>query len=64
MESWHSVVLRRRADLAMEWCEEGNTQMGAIYSRLREDHEVLKRDGAWEGIGCQGCVAGGFYNLP
>ena len=26
MESWHSVVLRRRADLAMEWCEEVNTQ--------------------------------------
>ena len=51
LESWHSVVLRRRADLAMEWCEEGSTQMGAIYSRLREDHEALKREGAWEGLG-------------
>jgi hypothetical protein len=27
-----------------------NTQMGEIYSRLREDHEALKRDGAWAGI--------------
>jgi hypothetical protein len=51
MESCYSVVLRRRADLAMEWCEEGNTQMVAIYSRLREYHEALKREGAWAGIG-------------
>ena len=30
MESWHSVVLRMRANLAMQWREVGNEQMGAI----------------------------------
>ena len=59
MESWHSVVLRRRANLAMQWREEGNEQMGAIYSKLREDHEEIKRGGAWEGLGWGSAQQGG-----
>jgi hypothetical protein len=51
MESWHSVVLRRRADIAMDWAGQGNEQMSAVYHKLREDHEDIKRGGAKEGLG-------------
>ena len=51
MESWHSVVLRRRADIAMEWATQRNEQMAAVYHKLREDHEDIKREGAKPGLG-------------
>ncbi len=53
MESWHSVVLRRRADIAMEWAT-GNEQTAAVYYKLREDHEDIKREGAKAGLGWGG----------
>ena len=51
MESWHSVVLRRRTDLAMEWAKPGYEAMAAVYAKMREDHEDIKRLGAWSGLG-------------
>ncbi len=42
MESWHSVVLRRHADLAMEWAKPGYEVMAAVYAKMREDHEDIK----------------------
>ncbi len=47
MESWHSVVLRRRADLAMEWSKPGYEVMAAVNAKMREDHEDIQRLGAW-----------------
>ena len=51
MEPWHSVVLRRPADLAMEWAKPGYEVMAAVYAKMREDHEDIKRLGAWGGLG-------------
>ena len=51
MESWHSIVLRRRADLAMEWAKPGFEAMAAVYAKMREDCEDIKRLGAWGGLG-------------
>ncbi len=53
MESWHSVVLlrRRTEDLAMEWAKPEYEVMAAVYAKMREDHEDIKRRWAWGGLG-------------
>ena len=43
----------------MEWATQGNEQMAAVYHKLREDHEDIKREGAKASLGWGVTRAGG-----